>query len=204
MVRNGGADCRDRSWTRQFDPMQQIPAELSRPQLCTAGAECDPIRHGEVRQHGCDRLEIRRDIVNATLRVGGDAPKIGELEAAVAVEYQIIREVACLWRDDCLHPRPVRLHRDDGTHSLQITQCSDEDTPVLVHREAAGAEVILAENRRNAFVRTQAQHAPAGRLGKQQITVAVDVSSAKHHGLLSHVVPRLRDDRLQAARFVLC
>src|SRR4051794_32098890 len=106
MIRNGGADCRDRSWTRQFDPMQQIPAELSRPQFTTAGAECDAIRHGKMRQHRCDRPEVRRDIVSATLRVGGDAPKIGEVEPAVAVEHQIVREVADLGRNDYLHPRP--------------------------------------------------------------------------------------------------
>lgn len=137
MVSNGRSERRDRRRASQLDPVQEISTELRGPQLATARTKGDPVRHREMRQDRRDRLEIRRDIVNTTFRIGRDTPEISEVEPAAAVEHQVIRDVSCLRRNNRLSSRSIRLYRDDGTGSLEITYRSDEDPPVFVDREAA-------------------------------------------------------------------
>jgi len=91
-------------------------------------------------------FEVRRDVIDASLRVGGSAPEIGEVEAALGVEHQVVRQVAGLGRDDGLHPRPVWLHRDDGAGVLEVAQAGDEDAPIFVDGETRGAELVLAHD----------------------------------------------------------
>jgi hypothetical protein len=104
-------------------------------------------------------LRSRGDVIDAPFGVGGGAPKVGEVEPAAGLKHQVIGHIAGLRRDDLLNPRPVRLNRDDGTDTSGDVHGRDEDPPVLVDRDAAGAELVQADEGGEALVLGQTEHA---------------------------------------------
>jgi len=137
-----------------------------------------------MRKHGRDRLEIRRGIIDASLRIGRCPLEIREVESAPRVEHEIVRHIAGLGRDDRLQTRSIRLHGHDRASATGNVERRDEETAVPMKGQAARRQPIECHHGRELAILRQTQHTPARHVAEIHIAALVEDRAFEDQPLL--------------------
>ena len=144
-IRDRGAEVRDDRWPAQLDPVQQASTDLRGPQDFAVGTQTNAVCKGHVLQDRRDGLQIRRHVVDPAHRTVRVAPEVREIEAAVGIEDEIIRQEACAGRNDRGHARAVGIEREDASGVLEVAETGNEYPAILMYANAGGPERVRRE-----------------------------------------------------------
>lgn len=183
----------------ELDAVQQPGGELGDPQGLAVGRQGNAVGDGQPGQDRHDLLAAWCHVVHAAGGFGGGALEVGEVEAALAVEHQVIHQKVPVAGDEHLRVRAVGVVDREVAAVLEVAQAGHEQPPVLVDCQPGRAQGVLWHHNTEPSLGIGLEHLAAEDFDKQQVAGAVERRPFELQALVRDLEPALGGDRRQVA-----